>query len=280
MGAYEKQQVPGITSSSQRSINNDSTDTWFYDGATALVAKNNCRIIARIFPYDLLGSVGRIKAKTYIESTSLSFGTLPLVQRHYNIDDSQAAPNGRNIVTLYFSNADFTNYNARVDAFAKLPATADSDPIQNVRILHFRANSLSGTPESYNLQPDYIYPVSVTWLTGAATWQVIISLPAVGLGGFFLTAVKDYEFIGNGNWSIGANWRDNERPPAILPSNYNIFIAPDKHAILDIPQALAKNAVMYVRVGGSLTVQSELSIDGNLNTNTGIPFRNTIIHGQ
>ncbi len=279
MGAYEAQEAPEITSASLRSIDDDSTDTWFYDGVTALTAKNNCRIIARLFPLNADGSVGRIKAKTLIETRDISFNGTPLVSRHYNIDDTEAAPNGINIITLYFSNTDFTNYNLRAEAIAKMPLTTATNPEQNIRVGHFRANSITGTPISYGVQPVYITPVSVTWLSPAATWRVIFTATG-GLGGFFLTAVKTYEFTGNGNWSIASNWLNNERPPANLPPYYKITIAQNKYAILNISQALSKNAWMDVQAGATLTIQSGLDINGDLKTNTGLPAKNITITGQ
>ena len=263
IGAYEKQQIPEITSSSQLSLNNDSTDTYFYNGTTALTAKNNCRIIARLSPLNDEGSVGRIRAKTYIDASNLSFQGVPLVNRHYNINDFLAAPNGKNTVTLYFSNTDFTTYNARPEVIGKLPLTAATNPERDIRIVHFRSNSLSGVPESYTASPVYITPFAVTWLSGAATWRVMFEAEE-GLGGFFLTAVKQFEFTGNGNWSVAANWLNNEIPPSTLESHYKIVIRENTVCTLDVPQHLKANAVLLAMAAAVFTVNNNLTVDDNM----------------
>ena len=264
IGAYEVQTWPDITTASQLSLNNDAADTYFYDGTTAIAPTNSCRIIALILPYDALGSVGRIKAKTYIEPGNISFGTAPLLKRHYHLDDTDAAPNGTNTFFLYFSNAEFSNYNSRGDAIVKLPPTNAASPASNIRILHFKGNSATGTAESYGVEPAVIRPTSVEWLAAASVWKVIFTGTG-GFGGFFLTAAQDYQFTGSGNWSIGPNWVDNAKPPVSLPRFSNIIVKANAQAILNGTQNIPVGSKLLVEDDASLTVVGSLEIAGDFN---------------
>lgn len=266
IGAYEKQSVATVSSTSSRSIHLDSTNTYFYDGITALTAKDECRIIARLQPFGNSASAGRIKAKTFIETRNLKFGTLPLVSRHYHLDDSQAAQHMSNIITLYFSNGEFNNYNLRPEVTIKLPVTTDLNPEANVRIVRFKGSSSTGLPDSYGTVPEVIKPVDLTvqWSAVSLTWKVEFRFHD-GLGGFFISTAKNYEFIGNGNWDISSNWLNNEMPPAVLPSYHKIFIKNGSNCILNIFQTLKKDAELKVENGAAFTITNALLVEDDMN---------------
>ncbi|RZA01017.1 MAG: hypothetical protein EOP47_12235, partial [Sphingobacteriaceae bacterium] len=264
MGAYEKNLAPAqITSLTELSANNDFSDNYLYAGSTPLNVQNNCRIIAGILPMNNNGSVGRIKAKTYVDATNLSYNGIPLVNRHYNIDETEAEPNGENTVTLYFSNADFTNFNARADALVKLPGTTAANPQHFIKVLQFAGNSATGTPESYGVAPVEINPGSVQWDATASVWKVFIHSNA-GLGGYFITSKQTFEFTGTGNWSLNSNWVNNSKPPSTLPKYSKIIVRENADCLLNTSQTIAAGASMDVEYGASFTANNLLEIEGDL----------------
>jgi hypothetical protein len=71
-----------------------------------------------------------------------------------------------------------------------------------------------------------------------------------------------YTFIGNGNWSIAANWQNNKIPPAILPAGDDIIIAPaaNGQCMLNITQHIAIGATITIAPGKNLIVPGVLTI--------------------
>ncbi len=72
-----------------------------------------------------------------------------------------------------------------------------------------------------------------------------------------------YTFIGNGNWDVATNWRNNAIPPAILPLGAEIIIEPELNGecILNVPQTILTGAKIIVqkdmkfRINGNLNIQ-------------------------
>lgn len=282
MGAYEKQYAPQMYNASNWSQNNDSCDTYVFSGITGLFAKNECRLISLLEPIPSNPLNGRIIAKAFIETTDLSYQALPLVKKHYNINDEFANANNSSYVTLFFGNSDFISYNSRPEALAKLPVNSADPNKVNIRVVKFAGVSQTGTPESYNSMPKIISTddVSVTRDNTSNTW-VVKFLNRDGLGGYFITSSKDYVFTGNGNWNVASNWQNNEIPPAILPDYYRIYVRTGSNAILNIPQSLLKNASMHVDDGATLTVTSTLNVDGSVYVDLTRPQNgNTVIRGS
>jgi len=71
-----------------------------------------------------------------------------------------------------------------------------------------------------------------------------------------------YVFTGSGNWSIAANWTNNNVPPALLPAGAEIIINPSGNnpCIVNISQVIAQGAKLIVAPGKNLLIQGNLSI--------------------
>ncbi|MES2431000.1 MAG: DUF4832 domain-containing protein [Bacteroidota bacterium] len=75
--------------------------------------------------------------------------------------------------------------------------------------------------------------------------------------------ISTYTFIGSGDWTIESNWMNNQKPPAILPSNKEIIIDPisDSNCILNTSQKISTGAKITVVSGKHFLIQGDLIIE-------------------
>jgi hypothetical protein len=73
---------------------------------------------------------------------------------------------------------------------------------------------------------------------------------------------KRFFFVGNGNWSNPANWKDGAKPPTILPSGATIIVDPIESgsSVLDVPQTVDSGGKVNVKAGKRLVIQGNLII--------------------
>ena len=71
-----------------------------------------------------------------------------------------------------------------------------------------------------------------------------------------------YTFIGNGNWDVASNWKNNSKPPAVLSGNAMILIDPpvNGECVLNVAQQVVNGAVMKVAAGKRFRVVGNLNI--------------------
>jgi len=77
------------------------------------------------------------------------------------------------------------------------------------------------------------------------------------------TAPRIYTFIGNGNWSVPANWSNGLVPPPVLPAGDQIVIYPlaNGECVLNVNQTIPTGGSLFVvsnkkfRITGNLSVQ-------------------------
>ncbi|MES2777796.1 MAG: hypothetical protein V4722_26690 [Bacteroidota bacterium] len=223
-----------------------------------LMGSLGCRVIAVIKPVGTAPVNGMLKAKTIIEVGSPAFNNQPYINRHYEINATSTAMTGR--VTLFFTEAEFDSYNLRADAIAKLPGTNGQNK-QHLRIAQYTGTSVSSLPGTYTGDFTLIDPddSDIIWDATLQRWQV--SFESTGFGGFFVTAIATYRFIGTGTWTDARKWLNNVVPPAVLPSYCEISIANGSNCILNVPQSISKNAKITVETDANLHVNGNLSIN-------------------
>lgn len=127
--------IPGLTS--QTATHLDGLNLTYYNGL--------CDVIATI--QDGVGgnALGSTTVYLQVENTIPSYNGQPYVARHYTITPTN---NGPAMVTLYFSQSDFDNYNNANGNFSDLPTTgSNADPnIANIRITKVDGALGVGTP--------------------------------------------------------------------------------------------------------------------------------------
>ncbi|MDQ1089785.1 T9SS type A sorting domain-containing protein [Siphonobacter sp. SORGH_AS_1065] len=142
---------------------------------------NSCQIIASLTTTG--ATMGTTTAKVWIDSTLTS----SFVKRHYEITPSSNSQTAKSKVTLYFTQAEFDDFNAL--ATVHLPSSPD-DAIGKANLLIEKrsgsSNDNSGLPNSYGGSIETIDPDDgdIVWNYGASRWE--ISFHVIGFSGFFV----------------------------------------------------------------------------------------------
>ncbi len=78
----------------------------------------------------------------------------------------------------------------------------------------------------------------------------------------FATIPHKFIFIGNGNWNLAANWKDNYIPSSQLLSGDSIIInhSPGGRCILNVSQHVLPGGIMIVETGKNLLIPGELKL--------------------
>ncbi len=153
--------------------------TYFSNGCTDA-------LIAKLSPNGASPVSGSITASIWIETTQPT----QFVKRHYEITPATSATTATSNVTLYFSQAEFDDFNAV--NLVKLPTSpADATGIANLLIEKRNGVSSDGTglPTTYTGSIISINPadVDVIWNATASRWEV--SFDVAGFSGFFVKTI-------------------------------------------------------------------------------------------
>jgi hypothetical protein len=148
---------------------------------------SSCDLIARVVPSGGAQVAGIINVCSKLEASVPAFNGQPYCARHYDIEPAAGAPTATGTVTLYYTQAEFTAYNASNGAFPDLPAnTADAAGIANLRVTQFHGTSATGAPGSYSGATDFIDPLdaNIVWNGTANRWEITFNV--TGFSGFFV----------------------------------------------------------------------------------------------
>ena len=188
LGAYEYQSAPtaqdvaSTTTTATRTLNNGGVASF-----------GDCSaVIAMLRSTGNKPLSGAVVAKVYVQGTAPVQGQTPYVRRYYDITPAIGADTSTAKITLYFTQADFDDYNAARGSRPPLPLdTVDAAGNKiNVRVTQHHGSSATGLPGSFTgwagAGPSImlITPDSVKWDAVASRWQVIF--PVTGFSGFFL----------------------------------------------------------------------------------------------
>ena len=157
-------------------------------GATSVFEKN-CELIASLEPTGGGSEVsGAVTDKVWLEPTTLSLNGRPYVKRHYEITPANNAGNATGILTLYFTQAEFDEFNALPFKGPHLPKNPDDDSGRlNFAIYQYSGISSDGTglPGTY-VQPGILITapaITLVWDDVNHYWKAIFA--TTGFGGFF-----------------------------------------------------------------------------------------------
>lgn len=154
-----------------------------------------CRIIASLTSSGASPVTGTVNAKVWVETAVPQFGSDPFVARHYEItpDNNAATATGR--ITLYFSQKEFTDFNAAPRSTRNLPVNAnDASGKANLRIGKYAGTSSDGTglPGSYGsilstiIDPD---DNDIVWNDTFKRWEV--TFDTEGFSGFVIQTTTE-----------------------------------------------------------------------------------------
>lgn len=146
---------------------------------------NDCILIASVMKQGGTTAIsGNTTAKVWIENNqAAAFG-----KRHYEILPAANATTATGRVTLYFTQQEFTDFNAVNDVKLPVDAADAANYKANLKIEKMTGASSDGTglPVSYNGSSTTIDPTdaNIVWNSANSYWEVTIS--TTGFGAFFV----------------------------------------------------------------------------------------------
>jgi alpha-tubulin suppressor-like RCC1 family protein len=153
--------------------------------------QDGCRLASSITPWGANPLIGEVKDSVWLEDAppTTSSGQ-PYVQRHYGITPIINAANATAILTLYYSQEDFTAYNSMPNHGLDLPHDAldEANNKANLRVVKRSGTSNNGTGlyDTYTGDAMVIVPQTVVWNSKMNAWAVTFEV--AGFSGFFVTS--------------------------------------------------------------------------------------------
>lgn len=189
-GAYEFQgaATQPILAAATISVTANQLGTTTYGNCAGIVAT----IAAGAQTSTIAGST---TTKVYVQGTAPNNNGQPYVRRYYDITPATNANTATANITLYFSQADFTNYNSNNGTTVDLPTgPGDATGIGNLRISQQHGTSSTGAPGTFTgwtgagpasvvIDPT---DTDIIWNSAASRWEV--TFPVTGFSGFFAHA--------------------------------------------------------------------------------------------
>lgn len=141
-----------------------------------------------ILPSGASPVTGPITNNLTVDASVQTLNGSAYVQRHYDIMPANNAATATATITLYYTQAEFDNFNAYPNHGPDLPKNAnDAAGKANVRIYQYHGFSTSSTPGTYTGQGLEIDPddAKIVWNASLQWWE--ISFDVNGFSGFFLS---------------------------------------------------------------------------------------------
>lgn len=193
-GVYDSMQVPGSCPSnswtpvtlsgaaSPISIAAASATHSDIQGAGVAVdyTSSSCELIASLSSGS--DSLGNVTIQVGVLDSTMVQGGQPYVGRYYDIS---AGNNAGGTVTLYFKDAEFNHYNAKVAAMGNSQFPAIGPAGEHLQISAFHAKGAGNGPQGYDNTRDVevIMPLMIVHNTVSGFWEVMIHTDS--FSGFF-----------------------------------------------------------------------------------------------
>ena len=171
---------------------NTSLTGMIADNNTAVFEHNNI-LVSTITPSGASPVSGNVTASVNIDNSVQAYNGQPYVQRHYDIEPAGNAANATATITLYFTQAEFDNYNSMLTASQPaMPAgPSDAAGISNIRIMQYHGTGTAPgnyTGQSVTINPD---DSKIIWNNEQARWE--ITFDVTGFSGFYVMASGNTE---------------------------------------------------------------------------------------
>jgi len=153
-----------------------------------LYLDGSCNLIAKVLPSGGSAVNGKIRSCVTLDGTQQTFNGQPYVQRHYDIEPTNTPATATGTITLYFTDAEFAQYNTNYPAYPPLPTVASggngSVYLGNVKVTQFH-----GVGSTNPTQPGF-YPGTTVLITPVTTfyngsfWELTFNV--TGFSGFYV----------------------------------------------------------------------------------------------
>ncbi len=167
----------------------DAIDSVMIQWKNIVMVESTNELLATIRQSGLAPLNDKVVVKVTIDPTIQQYNGNAYAQRHYDIEPAINADNATAEITLYFTQADFDNYNLSNGALGDLPTGAtDETAKSSIRILQF--HGVGTAPGNYpgsmvTINPD---DNNITWNAASGIWEVTFSV--TGFSGFYLTTIE------------------------------------------------------------------------------------------
>ncbi len=174
-------------------------------GTGAVYTNGGCDVIAKVEPSGASPVAGMINTCVTLDPVQMYYNSAPYVQRHMDIEPVTNAATATAAVTLYFTDAEFVNYNTNNPTYPQLPTVAgggSTDPnITNVKVTQYHGTPTSSpsAPGFYTGVAQYIDPVDADIIYNGSYWEVKVNVS--GFSGFYV-----YTSLGAGPLPITINY--------------------------------------------------------------------------
>lgn len=174
-------------------------------------SSNACDLIAKVTSSGANPVTGKINACVTLDATQQFFNAEPYVQRHYDIEPLSANTTTTSArITLYFTDAEFVQFNTLNPAWPKLPTQAgggNADPNRaNLRVTQYHgpSNNTPSNPTTYPLAVGgvLINPVDADIVWNDSYWAVTFDV--TGFSGFYIHTNLYYPLAVSINYFHGA----------------------------------------------------------------------------
>ena len=160
-------------------------------GEVPLFVNDECSVFGRLVSSGAHAVRGVVNLKAWKEPAVITSGTTVFVGRHTEITPAQDPSSATALLTLYFDQSDFDQFNNYPGVSSQLPTSGeDVSGIANIRIHKYGGQSQdnSGLPQSYSGVLTVIDPDDnlVVWNEFLSRWE--IKFDVQGFSGFFLSS--------------------------------------------------------------------------------------------
>jgi ELWxxDGT repeat protein len=163
-------------------------DSMDIDWQNILLVNGTNQIIASIKQSGIKPLNGLVKTKLTVGASAINYNGRNLARKHFDIEPTNDAAIATATVTLYFSQADFTQYNSDDNINGDLPINpTDAAGKAALRIIQY--HGVGTAPGNYPGAEEIINPAddSIVWNAAANYWEV--SFTVTGFSGFYLSSV-------------------------------------------------------------------------------------------
>jgi hypothetical protein len=153
----------------------------------------SCAVVCKVLPSGASPVSGSVSSQVWVEGAVPTVSGQPFVQRHYQVTPASSPGTATASVTLYFSQAEFDNFNSHPNSFVNLPTgSGDAAGKANLRVGKYSGSTNNGTglPGSYVSTVLVIDPpdANIVWNASFSRWEVTVDV--TGFSGFVVqTAV-------------------------------------------------------------------------------------------
>jgi trimeric autotransporter adhesin len=162
-----------------------ASNTNAIEQGSSFVKNNSCELIAKVYQSGSQPLYNAVLSKVTIDASPTNYGGIVYAQRHYDIEPTSNAASATATVTLYFSQAEFTAYNAANGVAPDLPSSpSDNIGIGNLTIAQF--HGIGTNPTNYTGSSVLINPADneIIWNAASSRWEVTFQV--FGFSGFYV----------------------------------------------------------------------------------------------